>query len=358
VSGRSSLSPHQHAYLRAVRDLAAYDKCSPDTLSTRAKVRGVEARLRALVPLPYFQGGFPVPHALHSLAPGHTRLLSGLLCQTAAATLQTCGRAPQWPGGELGLTMALPTWRHPLEHHLQVPCVGTGGALAPHNRRWIPTARRDCRFPVTALSRMFRSTYLPAPQQAYRQGRQQGAGATASLAAAQTCPRFLVPLGRQPWSVYATPPFASAQQVVAYLGRYTHRVALSKARLVALREGHVALRWRDKRRGNRPTVMTLAATEVIRRFLLHVLPTGCMRLRHYGGRGYRCRPLQVATCRQLLAQPAPILPAAASAATMRRRRTGIDIERCPQCHQGRVMVSATLSPWGAPVPGQAAARPP
>ena len=128
----------------------------------------------------------------------------------------------------------------------------------------------------------------------------------ASLADAQTFQRFLVPLWRQPWVVYAKPPFASAQHVVSYLGRYTHRVALSNDRLVAMREGTVAFRWRDRRQGNRPRVMTLAANEFIRRFLLHVLPTGFMRIRHYGVLGNRCRTPQVATCRRLFAQPAPI----------------------------------------------------
>jgi hypothetical protein len=145
---------------------------------------------------------------------------------------------------------------------------------------------------------------------------------------------------------------------MSYLGRYTHRVALSNDRLVTLREGQVAFRWRERRRGNHPKVMTLPADEFIRRFLLHVLPKGFMRIRHYGVLGNRCRTLQVATCRRLFAQP-PLTPLPReSSATVMRRLTGMDIERCPQCRQGRLMVIATLYPWEPPGQGPETARPP
>ncbi len=145
---------------------------------------------------------------------------------------------------------------------------------------------------------------------------------------------------------------------MSYLGRYTHRVALSNDRLVALREGQVMFRWRDRRHGNRPRVMTLTAEEFIRRFLLHVLPAGFMRIRHYGVVGNRCRTPQLAACRRLLAQPAPPMLPRESAATVMRRLTGIDIERCPQCHQGRLVVIATLYPLRLPGHASETARPP
>jgi putative transposase/transposase-like zinc-binding protein len=325
---------------------------------TLAKVRWVEARLRDLLPIPYFPCVFTLPHTLNRLAQWNPRVLYGLLFQTAAATLQAFGRDPTWLGGELGITMVLHTWSQTLEHHIHVHCVVTGGALAPDGDRWIPTKRRDFLFPVKALSRVFRGKYLAALQGASTQDRLQWAGSTAALGDARTFQRFLAPLWQQPWVVSAKPPFASVQHVLSYLGRYTHRVALSNDRLVPMRDGHVGLRWRERRHRNRPRVMTLAAEEFIRRFLLHVLPVGFMRIRHYGVLGNRCRTPKQATCRRLFAQPAlPVLPRE-SAATVMRRLTGIDIARCPQCHQGRLVVIATLHPLRLPGLASETARPP
>jgi hypothetical protein len=325
---------------------------------TVAKLRWVDARLRELLPVPYFHCVFTLPHALNPLARGNPRVLYGLLFQTASATLQTFGRDPKWLGGELGLTMVLHTWSQTLEHHIHVHCVVTGGALAPDGASWLPTKRRDFLFPVRALSRVFRGKYLAALQEAYAQDRLQFAGATTPLADRRTFQRFLAPLWQQPWVVYAKPPFASAQHVVSYLGRYTHRVALSNDRLVAVHAGQVAFRWRDRRRGNRPKVMTLTATEFIRRFLLHVLPAGFMRIRHYGVLGNRCRTPQMAACRRLFAQSMlPVLPRE-SVATLMHRLAGIDITRCPQCHQGRLTGIATLYPLGSPQQELEVARPP
>lgn len=325
---------------------------------TLAKVRWVDARLRDLFPIPYFHCVFTLPHALNPLAQGNPRVLYGLLFQTAAAPLQTFGRDPKWLGGELGITMVLHTWSQTLEHHIHVHCVVTGGALAPDGDRWIPTKRRDFLFPVKALSRVFRGKDLTALQGAYAQENLQFAGSTAPVVDARTFQRFLAPLWQQPWVVYAKPPFASAQHVIAYLGRYTHRVALSNDRLVALREGQVVFRWRDRRHSNRPKVMTVSAEEFIRRFLLHVLPAGFMRIRHYGVLGNRCRTPRLAACRRLFAQPAPTPLFRESAATVMRRLTGIDIERCPQCHQGRLVSIATLYPLGPPQWVPEAGRPP
>src|SRR2546426_1498500 len=351
--------------------LAQCDRCSAQVIryhscqnrhcpkcQTLAKVRWVEARLRDLLPIPYFHCVFTLPHTLNPLAQSNPRVLYGLLFQTAAATLQAFGRDPTWLGGELGITMVLHTWSQTLEHHIHVHCVVTGGALAPDGDRWIPTKRRDFLFPVKALSRVFRGKYLAALQGAYPHGRLQWAGSTAALGDARTFQRFLAPLWQQPWVVYAKPPFASAQHVLSYLGRYTHRVALSNDRLVPMRDGQVGLRWRERRHRNRPRVMTLSAEEFIRRFLLHVLPAGFMRIRYYGVVGNRCRSPKLAVCRGLFAQLAlPVLPRE-SAATVMRRLTGIDIERCPQCHQGRLVVIATLHPLRLPGLASETARPP
>jgi putative transposase/transposase-like zinc-binding protein len=351
------LAQCDHCSAQVIRYHSCQNRHCPKC-QTLAKVRWVEARLRDLLPIPYFHCVFTLPHLLNPLAHGNPRVLYGLLFQTAAATLQTFGRDPKWLGGDLGITMVLHTWSQTLEHHIHVHCVVTGGALAPDEDRWIPTKRRDFLFPVQALSRVFRGKYLAALQEAYRQDRLQWAGATAPLGDARTFQRFLAPLWQQPWVVYAKPPFASAQHVLSYLGRYTHRVALSNDRLVAMRAGQVVFRWRERRHHNRPRVMTLSAEEFIRRFLLHVLPVGFTRIRHYGVVGNRCRTLKLAACRRLFAQPAPpVLPRESAAAVM-RRLTGIDIACCPQCHQGRLVVIRTLPPLRRPALASETARPP
>jgi len=167
------------------------------------------------------------------LAQGHPQLLYGLLFQSAAATLQTCGRDPRWLGGEIGLTLVLHTWGQTLEHHIHVHGIVTGGALAPAGARWIAPKPRDFLFPVQGLGKVLRGTYLAGLHRAYPQGTLRLAGSTASLADPKAFARFLAQLRQHAWVVYAKPPFASAQQVVSYLGRYTHRVAISNHRLVA-----------------------------------------------------------------------------------------------------------------------------
>ncbi len=287
---------------------------------TLAKLRWVQARLAELLDIPYFHCVLTLPHALNPLAQGNPQLLYGLLFQSAAATLQTFGRDPRWLGGELGLTLVLHTWGQTLEHHIHVHGIVTGGALAPDDARWIATKRRDFLFPVRGLAKVFRGKYLAGLQRAYAQNALQFAGTTAK------------------------PPFASAQQVVSYLGRYTHRVAISNHRLVAVHEGQVTFRWRDYRHSNRVKVMTLSVGEFIRRFLLHTLPSGLRRIRHYGLLGNRCRAHTLPASRTALSQPPPVPPAPESAPELMRRLTGIDIERCPHCHQGRLAVIATLYP--------------
>jgi hypothetical protein len=313
---------------------------------TLARVRWVNARLAELLEIPYFHCVLTLPHALNPLAQGNPQLLYGLLFASAAATLQTFGRDPRWLGGEIGLTLVLHTWGQTLEHHIHVHGIVTGGALAPDNERWIATKRRDFLFPVKGLAKVFRGKYLAGLQRASTQGALRLAGSTAPLASPTAFARFLAQLRQHAWVVYAKPPFATAAQVVSYLGRYTHRVAISNHRLVAMHEGQVAFRWRDYRHGNRVKVMTLSAGEFIRRFLLHTLPSGWVRIRHYGILGNRCRAHTLPASRIALSQPPPVPSAPESAPALMRRLTGIDIERCPHCHRGRLAVIAPLYPWG------------
>lgn len=319
---------------------------------TLAKVRWVEARTADLLPVPYFHCVFTLPHALNRVAYGNQQICYALLFRTAAATLQTFGRDPKWLGGELGLTMVLHTWSQTLEPHLHVHCIVTGGGLRADQEQWITTKRRDFLFPVRALSKVFRGKYLAGLHEAFAQHRLQFRGATAPLAEAQAFTPWLDQLRAHDWVVYAKPPFAGPRQVVSYLGRYTHRVAISNERLVALKDDQVLFQWRDARHGNRMKVMAVSAQEFIRRFLLHVLPAGFVRIRHYGVLGNRDRSQRLMCCRTALKLPLQAFKAAESTPALMKRLTGIDIEQCPHCRQGRLRVIATVhgprDPYGRP----------
>ena len=309
---------------------------------TLAKVRWVDARMADLLPVPYFHCVFTLPHTLNPVAHGNPHVCYTLLFRSAAATLQTFGRDPKWLGGELGITMVLHTWSQTLEQHLHVHCIVTGGALAADQAQWLATKRRDFLFPVRALSKVFRAKYLEGLHAAFTQQRLRFGGATASLGEARVFTPWLDQVRAHDWVVYAKPPFAGPRQVVSYLGRYTHRVAISHERLVALRDDQVRFQWRDSRHGPRMKIMALAAPEFLRRFLLHVLPAGFVRIRHYGVLGNRDRSTRLGCCRAILQLPLPAVQPAESTPVLMKRLTGIDIEQCPHCRQGRLRVIATV----------------
>jgi Putative transposase len=270
-----------------------------------------------------------------------------LLLQAAASTLLRFCRDPRHLGGQLGITAVLHTWGQTLTQHLHVHCVVTGGALAPDGSRWI-AARPGFLFPVRALAQVFRGRYLARLQQAFDRGELHLTGGLAPLGEPAAFATWLAKLRQHAWVVYCKPPFAGPDHVLAYLGRYTHRVALSNDRLLALREGRVRFRWRDYADGDRVKVMDLAVDEFLRRFLLHVVPNGFVRIRHFGLLANRRRSAALAQCRTLLAQPPPPIPPPESARTLILRVTGIDIERCLLCQgllQRRESVAPELVVW-------------
>jgi hypothetical protein len=226
---------------------------------TLAKEEWLEARRADLLPVPYVHVVFTLPHALNPLAQGHPRLIYRLLFQAAADTLLTFGRDPKWLGGELGITMVLHTWGQNLEQHLHVHGLVTGGALSPDGQRWIP-AKPGFLFPVRALSRVFRGQYLGALKQAFGRGERHLTGEVAPLTESAAFDRFLATLRQTDWVVYAKPPLAGPEEVLEYLGRYTHRPALSNDRLGELKDDGVRFRWKDYAHGNRIKVMTLLAS--------------------------------------------------------------------------------------------------
>lgn len=331
----------------------AYNSCRNrhcPKCQTLAKERWLEARRADLLPVEYFHVVFTLPHPLNALAQGNPRVLYTLLFRAVAATLTTFGRDPRHLGGDVGGTAILHTWGQNLSQHLHLHCVVTGGALSRDGARWI-AAPPGFLFPVRALAQVFRGKYLDALRRAFTTGQLVFAGSTAPLADPETFAAWLQELRQPDWVVYAKRPFAGPTQVLEYLGRYTHRVALSNDRLVSLTDGVVQFRWKDYADGDRVKVMPLAAEEFIRRFLLHVVPGGFVRIRHFGFLANRTRRANLARCRALLGQapPPPAAPTESVPALM-LRLTGIDIERCPLCPQGRLRLTAILAPAPPPTP--------
>ena len=309
------------------------------TCQTTARDRWLEARRAELLPIPYFHVVFTLPHALNALAQGNPRVVYGLLCRAATETLLAFGRDPRHLGGTIGVTAILHTWGQTLTQHLHLHCVVTGGALSRDGTRWI-LARRGFLFPVRALAVVFRARYLEGLRHAFDARRLTFAGGTEPLTDPETWRRFLHTLGAQPWVVYAKPPFGGPERVLAYLARYTHRVAITNHRLVDLTDGQVRFRWKDYADHDRQKIMTLTAEEFLRRFLLHVLPTRFVRIRHAGLFGNRGRHARLDRCRVLLGM-SPIAPPPAEPSPDRPAR---DTERCPVCRQGTMHVTAVFAP--------------
>lgn len=349
----AALGGHTEACDTCGATRVAYNSCRNrhcPKCQTLAKARWLAARRADLLPIAYFHVVFTLPHALNALAQGNPRVLYNLLFQAATETLAAFSDDPRHLGGELGIVALLHTWGQTLGQHLHLHCVVTGGALARDGSRWLP-AKRGFLFPVRALAPVFRAKYLDGLRRAFARGELRFAGSVAALAAPAAFRAWLATLRAADWVVYAKPPFGGPEHVLEYLGRYTHRVALSNDRLVSLTDGVVRFRWRDYAHGNRLKTMALPAAEFLRRFLLHVLPDGFMRIRHFGLLANRGRRTKLARCRALLAAPPPPRPPAGeSVAALLLRLTGVDMSRCPVCHTGRLHVVGRLPPGAPPVP--------
>ena len=314
---------------------------------TLTKERWLAARKADLLPIPYFHVVFTLPHDLNALAQGNPRVIYALLFRAAADTLLAFGRDPRQLGGTIGITAILHTWGQALTQHLHLHCLVTGGALAADGPRWIP-GRSSFLFPVRALSTVFRAKYLAGLRRAFDAGQLTFAAGTADLADHRIFTAFLSRLRAVDWVVYAKRPFAGPEQVLDYLGRYTHRVALSNHRLVDHGEGRVRFLWRDYADHDRVKVMTLEVNEFLRRFLLHVVPRGFMRIRHFGLLANRTRRDTLRRCRDLLGQPPPIDAGPESVAVLLHRLTGVDLSRCPVCGEGRLQITTLAQVWPPP----------
>ncbi len=219
----------------------------------------------------YFHVVFTLPHELNSAAQGNPQLVYKALFEAASGALKALAQDPRRLGGLIGVTAVLHTWGRNLSQHIHLHCLVPGGALATDGSRWIPS-RAGFLFPVRALSKLFRGKYLAALQRAFEEDRLRFAGTTTRLAEPAAFGSWVRQLRRVDWVVYCKPPIAGPRQVLTYLGRYTHRVAISNERIISFHDGTVRFLWKDHADGGRVKVLALPATEFIRRFLLHVLP--------------------------------------------------------------------------------------
>jgi len=264
-----------------------------------ARAEWIEDRQAEILETQYFHVVFTVPEEIAAIAYQNKRVVYGILFQATAETLRTIAADPKHLGAELGFFAVLHTWGQTLTHHPHLHCVIAGGGLSPDSRRWIP-CHNGFFLHVRVLSRLFRRLFLEHLRAAFNRGQLQFFSALQELQQEHAFARYLAPLGKVEWVVYAKPPFAGPQQVLDYVGRYTHRVAISNNRLLNIDNGHVSFRWKDYRENNQQKTMNLSALEFVRRFLLHVLPNGFQRIRYYGFLSNRYRQQKLAQCRQLL----------------------------------------------------------
>jgi Putative transposase/Transposase zinc-binding domain len=287
----------------------AYNSCRnrhcPKCQGSAAQ-RWLEARSADLLPVDYYHVVFTLPAPLSALAYTNKEVMYGLLFDLAATTLRTIAADPKHLGARIGLTLVLHTWGSALTHHPHVHGIVPGGGLALDADRWVP-CRPGFFLPVRVLSRLFRRRFLEALAAANSRGQLQFHGEFAVLSNADAFAQWLAPLRKIEWVVYAKRPFAGPEAVLAYLSRYTHRVAISNSRLLSLDERGVTFRWKDYRAEGhtRHKTMTLTTPEFMRRFLLHVLPSGFHRIRHYGLLANPTRKKNIDTARALLQRPTP-----------------------------------------------------
>jgi hypothetical protein len=296
--------------------------------------------------VPYFHVVFRVPEEIAAIARQNKKVVYGILFHATAETLTTIAADPKHLGAQIGFFAVLHSWGQNLLFHPHLHCVVPGGGPSPDGQRWVSCRRPDFFLPVRVLSRLFRRLFLESLQNAFESGKLQFFGTLEPLRERQAFVRLVERLNNSEWVVYAKRPFAGPQQVLNYVGRYTHRVAISNNRLLDMEDVQVRFQWKDYRHGDRVKTMSLSADEFIRRFLLHVLPSGFQRIRYYGFLGSRKRKENLAQCRWLLSMPPPDQPARTGAEEDYRDHyeelTGRSLRQCPQCQRGRMVLVAIL----------------
>jgi hypothetical protein len=331
----------------------AYNSCrnrNCPKCQSLARARWLEDRQAELLDVQYFHVVFTVPDEIAVIAFQNKKVVYDILFRAAAETLNTIAADPAHLGAEIGFLSVLHTWGQNLLHHPHLHCLVPGGGISPDGERWI-ACRPGFFLPVRVLSRLFRRLFLQHLDKAFAAGRLAFFSDLAPLQERSAFIAHLAPARAVEWVVYAKPPFAGPEQVLSYVGRYTHRIAISNSRLLAIDDGMVRFRWKDYRRDNRHGTMTLTSDEFIRRFLIHVLPSGFQRIRYYGFLCNRQRATKLARCRELIGSPrgtSDVVRPPERYRDLYEVLTGKSLTRCPACGQGNMLVVRTLSP--APQP--------
>jgi hypothetical protein len=344
----AALGGHVEACDQCGHQRIAYNSCRnrhcPKCQGTAA-AQWLDARAEELLPVEYFHVVFTLPESLGPIALQNPRVVYGILFRAATETLMQIAADPKHLGAEIGILAVLHTWGQNLLHHPHVHCVVPGGGLSPDGSRWI-ACRPGFFLPVRILSRVFRGKFLSMLRNAFDQGRLSFHGKLSELSDPCQFQRRLAASVRTDWVVYAKPPFGGPAQVLKYLARYTHRAAITNRRLIALEGDKVRFLWKDYAHGGIEKTMTLDASEFLRRFLLHVLPSGFVRIRHYGFLSNRLRHEKVALCRKLLedASPSEVKPDCPSVEPVLVATVSTPSGLCPECGKGRMVVIADLPP--------------
>lgn len=283
-------------------------------------------RAKELLSVEYFHVVFTLPDTFNALALGHKRVVYNVLFNAVAQTLLEVAANPKHLGARIGFLAILHTWGQNLSLHPHLHCVIPGGGLALDGK-WI-ACRKGFFLPVRILSRVFRGKFIDLLKRAWRTGKLHGMNNDGEFA------RLIDASVKHDWVVYAKPPFGSPDQVLKYLSRYTHRIAISNRRLTSIDDNTVTFRWKDYAHHNRPRTMTLDAREFLRRFLMHAVPRGFMRIRHFGLLANRVRSQNLSICRQLIAAPLPAI----------RLLAEPQLPLCPICQRGRLIAGPNLSP--------------
>lgn len=297
-----------------------------------------------LLPVSYYHVVFTIPKEIASVALQNKRIVYSILFRAVAETLCTIAADRKHLGAEIGFLAVLHTWTQTLLYHPHLHCVVPGGGLSANQRRWI-SCRKGYFLPVRVLSRLFRKKFLLYLEKAFKQEKLQFLSGLQSLADPQAFRSFLNRNRKSEWVVYAKPPFGGPANVLDYLGRYTHRIAISNNRLVAFQDGKVTFRWKDRKKHNRTRTMTLDAHEFIRRFLVHVLPRRFAKLRYFGFLSNRHRRINLSLCRRFLdASPSEEDKQILDWKTRHHVLTGESLDICPACKQGHMHILQILPP--------------
>ena len=316
------------------------------------RAQWIQNRQSEVLDTSYFHVVFTLPEQIAAIAFYNKQIVYNILFRAAAQTLRIIAADPQHLGAEIGFFAVLHTWGQNLLHHPHVHCVVPGGGLSPDGLSWI-SCRPGFFLPVRVLSRLFRRLFLEHLEKAYVSDKLRFPSSMVSLQHRDQFLRYLEPVRKVEWVVYAKQPFAGPKQVLDYLGRYTHRVAISNNRLLDIEDARVRFRWKDYRNNKHHKTMTLTAQEFIRRFLIHVLPDRFQRIRYYGFLSNRYRRQKLTLCRELLGVPATVQSAAATKQPEDYRDryeqlTGTSLRQCPICSQGQ-MIEVEAIPAAPPI---------